>query len=267
MKVILITGLDGSGKSTLLDKLEKTFPQERIGIVRVPHIRTDGIMNPDLLGCSEFVNHINALADEKRISSLKMLAVFCAMVLFEELLAERKKTMPEYIFCERHPLIDSRVYGNFYLQNIKSGLPEHPLLAQIGEQYPEEINYILRHPHIRNSINMDQKGIKGLLTFLKNYFENERNLDAKGMKNLFRIPYPDKIIFLRAAPGILLERLKARRVKEAHESMEIFKKMIPLYEIVLNESGVETERVDANDFSALDLYAERLCGNLRSGVF
>jgi dephospho-CoA kinase len=267
MKVILITGLDGSGKSTLLDKLEKTFPPERIGIVRVPHIRTDGILNPDLLCCSEFVNHINALADKKSISSLKMLAVFCAMVLFEELLSEREKAMPEYIFCERHPLIDSRVYGSFYLQNIKSGQPEHPLLAQIGEQHPEEINYILSRPHIRNSINTDQKGMKGLLTFLKNYFESETNLDAEGVKNLFRIPYPDKIIFLQAAPEILLNRLKARRVKEAHESAEILKKMIPLYEMVLNESGVETERVDADDFSALDLYAERLCRSLQSGMF
>lgn len=255
MNCVLVTGLDGSGKSTLLAKLENVSSTS-VNILRVPEIDTNKlVLDSELFKASVFINNINKQADEDALPQLKLVALFFSMLIFKDILEELEKGSASVIFCERHPLIDTRVYGYFYAQKLNpSGFPKE-IAAQIELKYPEELKFLLR------KLNLIE-GIEGQLVpfieFLYRQFVTEKKFGFSDLEQLFGVQMPNEIVYLKANADVLMSRLGHRQRKEAHESKAVFEKLLPVYDQVLIESLVKIRIVDANDFKNIDSVFEDL---------
>ncbi len=253
MKLILLTGLDGSGKSSLLNKLEETSNSNTIAFIRVPKI--DGelfIKNTSLYKVICFINKMHIDADYLKQPQLKVIALFSAMLIFKDLLNELNNDHTDFIFCERHPLIDTGVYAKFYIGKMDPNSLPKELIAEIDIKYSLEIKYLLER------IGLVEGSISAFLNFIHNQFTVNKKYSIIHLQELFGIQLPDKIFYLSANPKILMQRLLDREILEAHESVDVFKKLIPVYESVLKESGVEITYINANNFENLNIAFKEL---------
>lgn len=260
MKLILLTGLDGSGKSTLLNRLEKIALNKPIAFIRVPKIDSHFFRgNQAIYNATLFINEMHVKADCLKKPQLKVIALFSSMLLFKKLLQELNQSHIKFIFCERHPLIDTGVYAKFYTDKMDPSTISKELLFNIEEKYTKEIGYILSLVDVEKT---NRSNIYILLQYIHNWFTINKKHTLNDLKELFDINLPDKIIYLSATPEVLIKRLKNREVLEAHESKETFEKLIPVYEKVLIEASVITEKIDANSFINLDAAFEKLKKNI-----
>ena len=258
MKTILITGLDGSGKSTLLSKISERY--QHIEIILLPEIDVQRISNDNnLKNAAIFINSLNKQADIKKIPQLKAIALFSSMLLYKKIFLKIDKT--KTVVIERHPLIDTGVYAAFYAEKLFSGSISDKVLEDIDKQYTEEIKYITEllppeyQPH---SIATS----KSIVEFIYKFFHIENNYNIDKLKRLFNVGLPDKIYFLRAKPEILFERIKNRKVLEAHENIEVFRKLDAIYSNIFNELENKqlnlVEEIDANKIENLNGVIDKL---------
>ena len=256
MKLILVTGLDGSGKSTLLDKLDKFSEGKRIAFIRVPKIDSDLFKeNETIHKTTLFVNQMHQGADQLKMPQLKVIALFSSMLIFKELVNELDKKHINLVFCERHPLIDTGVYAKFYDGKMDPlSLPQE-VVNNLNEQYSVEIAYLLDLLKLKPQ---QTSLISCYLQFIHNWFSIDQKHDIMELRTLFNIDLPDKIIYLSASPEILMERLQSRKILEAHESIDVFKKLIPVYEAVLDKTNTITDKIDACTFLNLDFAFEKI---------
>jgi thymidylate kinase len=256
MKLILLTGLDGSGKSTLLSKLEKVSVDKPIAYLRVPKIDSELFRhNKMLYNVTLFINHMHIEADHLKKTQLKVIALFSSMLVFKELLKELTHNDIQLVFCERHPLIDTGVYAKFYSGKMNpADLPQN-ILTDIESKYSNEISCLLNLIGIQKSRDTP---IFNLLQYIHNWFSVNQKHELNDLQQLFGVGLPDKIIYLSASPHILMERLNKRAVLEAHESEEVFKKLIPAYEKIFSEANVAIEKIDANSFTNLNQIFEEI---------
>lgn len=259
MKLILVTGLDGSGKSTLLQRLEEISTGKSVAFIRVPKIDTELFkQNQIIYATTLFINQMHKDADILKKPQLKVIALFSSMLIFKELLKELNHSHIDLVFCERHPLIDTGVYAKFYAGKMDPESLPGETLANIEKQYPNEISYLLSLIGIKKS---DNGNLFSFLHYIHDWFSVNKKHGLNDLKQLFKIDLPHKIIYLSAASEILMNRLNNRNVLEAHESKEVLEKLIPVYEQVLADSGVITEKIDANNFSNLDKAFDKLKHN------
>ena len=256
MKSILITGLDGSGKSTLLHRLEEISDPERVAFIRVPKIDADLFRsNKELYNTTLFINKMHAEADRIKKPSLKVIALFSSMLVFRELEEHLKKDSLNLMVCERHPLIDTVVYARFYSSKMDPNHISLELLRSIESNYPEAVEHLFS---ISGSKSTGKGQMHSILSFIHDWFAIQKKLGTEDLKKIFKVDLPDKIIYLSASAVTLMERLKSRNILEAHESVEVLNKLIPVYEEVLRNSKVNTEIVDAESFMNLDLAFVRI---------
>lgn len=256
MKLILLTGLDGSGKSTLLNKLEEISINKPIAYIRVPKIDSELFRHNEMLyHVTLFINHMHLEADHLKNTQLKVIALFSSMLIFKELLKELSQNHIQIVFCERHPLIDTGVYAKFYSGKMDPASLHQDILTDIESKYSNEISYLLNLLGIQKSSDTN---VFNLLHYIHNWFSVNQKHELNDLKQLFGVNLPDKIIYLSASPHILMERLNKRDVLEAHESEEVFEKLIPSYEKILSEINIDTEKIDANNFTNLNRIFEEI---------
>ncbi len=255
MNVLLITGLDGCGKSTLIGKLEEYPSPQKVGFLRVPMMATDKISGTALKQVANAVNSINAGADRLGDSRLKAIALFCSMLLFSDLLSDLENQGMETIICERHPLIDTAVYAEFYSDKMKPG-PIPAAMEQIIDQLPEEqLELLLKKIP---GLPPTAKKLLAISEFMYQVFGKENTSRSVDLKNLFKVEPPDHIYYLAASPQTLYQRLYERKLLEPHESVSAFSQMIPVYDRVLSKTKAKVERIDANGTKNLDDLFESL---------
>ncbi|MFK7924489.1 MAG: hypothetical protein AB8H47_21200 [Bacteroidia bacterium] len=257
MKTTLITGLDGSGKSTLLKRL-LDLNHSDWGFVFVPHIDLSRInAQSPLYQFSNFVNTLSEEADNKQIPQLKGLALFASMLLFHLLQDEETKEEKRQLFLERHPLIDTLVYAQFYAAKLHPADMDEAVLKELDSRFETELGYLL---YLADAEAAEGETMSGaLLCFIHEAFYANPIEDLAG---LFCVELPDEIYFLQAESELLYSRIAERPVKEAHESVTVFEQLAKAYEEILrsleNESKVQITRIDANQIANLDALYERL---------
>lgn len=256
MKQILITGLDGSGKSTMLQRLEEMADSNKAVFIRVPKIDADLYSrDKELYLTTCFINEMHDTADILKLPSLKVIALFSSMLVFHKLLEHLNKSEVTYVFCERHPLVDTVVYSKFYSSKMNPDLINNQILKNIELQYPEAVNYLSRLIQVEDT----GKGLlHSFLSFIHHWFAIQKLIETKDLMELFRIGPPDKIFYLSASAETLMARLSDRAVLEAHESLEVLFKLIPEYDKVLNQWKQATEILDAESFDQLNLSFENI---------
>lgn len=258
IKTILITGLDGSGKSTVFSKLEAAN-LEHVTLISALH--TDVNTIPDRSSLKKPILLLNSMseeADSNNRSDLKAMALFCAMILFEKLVCEKTTPNTRIIICERHPLIDTFAYAQFYLPRLSSGRMNLEQLIYYSTKYEDLFSYILEQLPVENK----DQGAYAIYKFIKTFFTQKNYPDAE-TKKIFKTSLPDQIFFLKAAPEILMERISARQVIEAHEKISVLSQLETTYDTLFKEisstdQNTKIENIDASTFESLDAFYTRL---------
>lgn len=259
MKTILITGLDGSGKSTLFNRLEKISTSSKYSFLRVPVIDTNLLhRHKNLFQASLFINHLNELADKHNDSALKTVALFSSMVIFKQLSDEIRTEGTEFMFCERHPLIDTVVYAKFYAHKIPTVIPRSDFLDSTEKEYSTELNYLIS---FLPKSDITENPFYSLLNYIRERFFVQQKYGLNDLKSLYNIELPDKIYFLSANPEILAQRFADRKIREIHETQEVMRQLTPLYDVVLKQTPTEQEIIDANSYEKLDEAFEKIKTN------
>lgn len=256
MKSIVITGVDGSGKTSFLDKLEESSINARF--VRVPKIEVDQYEG-DLKKVGLFINKMGEKSDELKSPTLKIISIFSSMLFFEDFYAFQQSHSPKVIFCERHPLIDTAVYGLIYMEylNQSSALTND---LEIGEEEGHVFEKIAQK--VNRNLGVDQiKNAKGLLLFLKDWFSDAENFKVKQLSKLFNIALPDEVYFLNAPTEVLYQRISSRSNKEVHETKVAMERMKGLYTKVLEDAQINFKSLDTSDWEPtrqlVDSFTER----------
>ena len=258
--MILITGLDGSGKSTMLNSLEADL-KNKISILRVPTIEAEKFKDNTLLyrQC-KCMNILGERADKEGLPSLKIVAMFGAMLLFKELHSELNKK-GNIILCERHPLIDTAVYAKIYLEVMHPKHLDLHLGKEIEYEFSEELNKLISL--INEPLTRTDKGILfDLLQFLFDWFSLKENHSKEQLKALFRIDLPSFIYFLDAPSHILIQRLGMRKVFEYHETEKLLGIMRLEYLKMFSEKETSIKVINTSKTPELDSLLEELKGNL-----
>ncbi len=262
METILITGLDGSGKSTIFNALSMVQGGIGFNLIYLPTIDTESLKEDSKLKkTAEFVNQLNQLADEQQLPSLKAIAIFSAMLLFKKIHDYKTKPGIQIIFCERHPLIDTQVYAQFYAEKAGSGSQSLTSFSKMDEKFNEELEYLVQQ--IPENFAMDKKASIGwLATFIFKRFFVEKKLALSDLKELFGIGLPHKIYYLKAKADILVQRIANREIHEAHETIEVLAKLGLGYDRLLMDLGISypnlIEIIDAGRLQDLDKFKVRL---------
>lgn len=257
--MILITGLDGSGKSTLLSKLENALGPDD-AVLRVPTIDCELFAsNQALYQTARFINEIGKMADETKNPQLKIVAMFGAMVLVPSLSKELRKSDRTRLFFERHPLIDTRVYGAAYFKLMHPELIDRTTFDPIEEKFSEEFDFLLDLTPIKTT--RSQFGPShDLMQFLQQLFSQDSEQINEDLQLLFPIEKPNHAYFLDAKAETLHDRLDSRSTREHHESVELLSKMRPIYTKVFSELKIAHTIIDASNWEELDLFTEKIIG-------
>lgn len=262
MEQILITGLDGSGKSTILKALSELRKNQTFDVLLLPHMDIESLNNdPELKTTAAFVNMLSLEADMVKIPQLKAIAIFASMLLFKNLVKYKTSPGLRTLYCERHPLVDTGIYAQFYAGKMGEGTIDIHLQKRIDEAYKTEIEYLIRLIPSK-LFHRKSKSIASLAEFITQWFFVENKLDSKKLKRLFQVDLPSKIYYLKASPEILIQRIAARTMHEAHETVDILTKLSHAYDVLftglLKEYPAMVEIVNANDARSLDDFQKRL---------
>jgi len=255
--MIVITGLDGSGKSTLLNQL-KVELKDKIILLNVPSIDTNLFKdNRELFKASIFINDIGVIADVKKEPTLKVIAIFSAMVIFQELVSELKKNTDKVIFAERHPLIDTFVYVSVYLKVMRHDLLNDDLIYEIEKKYKNEIDYIINRITTKPILDSSNQ-IASLIDYLRQWFSDENQKSIFELSKIFNVELPKMVYLLTADPNYLYQRIKKRKVKEYHESIASLKKMQPFYVKILAELKIPYEMISTDYFNQVLILKKKI---------
>lgn len=262
MLISLITGLDGSGKSTILSKLEKLNTEQKFKIIYLPHIDISNLSRDKILyKTAIFINKLSHDADLQKLPQLKAIALFSSMLLYQKLIYFDKGDKAKHIFCERHPLIDVGVYAQFYAQKLAPDSISASILNKLDNLYPEELDYILSLVP-KDLIFEQKKKMYSLMHFIYQWFFVENKYQIKQLEYLFKTSIPNRIYYLKTEPEILFNRIKNREVKEAHESMQVFKKLDKYYDelfrTIQKDNTVSINIIDANNIKNLETLPAKL---------
>ncbi len=234
MKTILITGIDGSGKSTFLTKLSDNLDSERTVVAHLPHTKELYFSeNLKLTSACKFVFELSKQADIQNNTSLKTLALFSSMLLFDRVISAQTSDKTTCVFFERHPLIDIGVYATFYASKLLPKESDLEKVQYINTQYKAELRCIFEP--ISKYLGNESGRIEHFLNFLHERFHTQGRTDSESIAELFATPLPDEIYFLRARPEILFNRIASRNFREPHESVQVFEKLDLAYMQLLND--------------------------------
>jgi predicted ATPase len=138
-KNITILGLDGTGKSTLMKTLLQACPikVEEIAIINAPNFH-EGEDVP-LSTLSRHLEIFSSICDSLESFELKATSLYLQATLFGIVENFFKTTLkPKIIISQRNPLLDSLVYGEFYVKMIHSKIDQKKFEPQIIQKLQEQ---------------------------------------------------------------------------------------------------------------------------------
>jgi thymidylate kinase len=262
MKTILITGLDGSGKSTVFEKIKQQTETSKVKFIFVPHIDLSELMpESEEYKVATFVNELGELADKEQLPQIKAIALFSAMLLFQKIEKYLASSKPQIIYFERHPLIDTPIYAQFYAPKLAQNEIPQKIISYIETKYHSELDSLIRLLP-RDSKILQKPQLSILTEFIYTWFHLQKKHEITDLQKLFGVELPSKIYYLKADASVLYQRVKDRKRKEAHENEHILSKLADAYELylsnLLQKQPNKIEFVDANNIQSLNHFAEKL---------
>jgi len=260
-KIVVVTGLDGSGKSTFFSKLQKV-QKPSVAILNVPEIDTE-LFESDahLHDMGTFVNALSEHASTTQQPFIKAIALFSSMMLFHRLLEHIDTNEVSTILCERHPLIDTRIYAKFYAPKMDPSPLDPEALQELDELFSDKLTIILEE--INAEKMHEESTISGTICrFIYDWFHIQQKVSIDDLSSLFKVDIPNHVYFLEADPAILIERISERKQIELHENKQILTQFRAVYHLVLENIESQTDssvlKIDAADIESLNQHSEEI---------
>lgn len=239
-KIVSILGIDGSGKGGLFRQLRQQSAQEGTSfkVMTCPEYHeVPDVPHRDL---SIALKNLNELGDDTGDYDLKVLALYLQMSLFgpvqNHLLASHDS---QYLYTERHSIIDALVYGSFYKQMIKGPMTDGkfanliaPALSSIDAKAVGLINDWVTTENKRLQRTTPIEGLAFEMAKLMDLPPQEL-IPALGQQ--FRTGLPDVVILLDIDPATAIARLEKRAgVKELHEELNVLQQLQGAYQQIID---------------------------------
>src|SRR5690349_3601377 len=137
VKEIAVVGIDGAGKSTLIRRFLELAPISKDKVMALTCPQYHDTPNVPLAHLSEAMYLYSKAADELHNFELKASTLFLQMTLHGTIKNFLLETFqPHILLNERHPIVDTLVYGPFYGLMIK----ETPDANKYQKKLQEKIN-------------------------------------------------------------------------------------------------------------------------------
>lgn len=259
MKVNLITGADGTGKSTMLNRLA----EEDVPVLRIPNLDEEVYgHDPDLLAVVRFVHATGVMGDKQGIPGLKILSMFTSMVFFREFSEVFEGEGEELIFTERHPMVDTFVYGKVYHRAMSPGLLPIEIDEQIREAHPRAFFLLNRRLAITG---LTFHALRDVLAYLNSLFGHPLKDQIRELAPVFGVDAPGMIYYLHADVEVLLERMSERSQLELHESENALKEITNMYERLFEITELSIQKVDMSTWKEADELYRKLMTEIKKG--
>ncbi len=224
--LLAIFGIDGSGKSILQKEILK---RNAVRTIICPRYHENS--NTQYSELSEVLNQMNQLGDDLNCFELKAIAVYFQLTLYQPVLEiEMKRSVsalqyPGAIVSERHPLVDSLIYGPFFAKKLSHPLTtdfiQNKFAPAIERIKPGGLKLFLEWFDLENK-RMNRKGnLEEFPLYLKTIFERGPIELLDEIQKHFRCKMPDQAVFLDIDIELALEYIDSRSAyKESHENRE-----------------------------------------------
>ena len=225
-KLLAIFGIDGSGKSVLLKEILK---RNCVKTIICPRYHEKSISPYSEL--SETLNLMNQLGDDLDCFELKAMAVYFQLTLYRPVLDFEMKqegsgfTYSNSIISERHPLVDSLIYGPFFAKKLEKPLSDdfikNSLIPALTRLKPNGFKLFTDWFDLENIRMGRSTSLHEFPMYLKTIF----NLGARELydeiQKHFRVALPDQAVFLDIEIDLALEYIHERSTyRESHENRE-----------------------------------------------
>ena len=270
-KNITILGLDGSGKSTLVKSILKSSPIDvkDIALINAPNYHE--IENAPMSDLSKTLEVFSTVCDQLKSYELKAFSLYLQATLFGVVeKAILKNSNPKLIISQRNPMLDSLVYGDFYVKII------HKAISQ--STYEEKIINLLEKNNcsftkVQDWYDMHTQRLGVKLPFWEFPLEIKRIYQASWEELLIKLvdhyqtKLPDVILYIEVDPNVAMgkidDRNKDTTQKELHESAENLKVIRDNYERMLTFVKEKHPKIQ---ILRVDAYGENLAKEIWSKI-
>lgn len=253
---VAVVGIDGCGKSSLIAQIRERTADDRIVSISCPdfHDSQDGPMH-DL---SRQLKALGEEADRAGDATIKAATLYLRMTLYGPV--ERffvDSYQPDVLVCERHPLIETFVYGPLYARLAKGPRRGGADLEQLWDAVDRRLPGARRSGQRWQALEHARVGAGADLTTVLDHivatFDKGPAEAVRIFGDAYRTTMPDVVIWLDTPPVEAARRCAERGgARETHENLESlsllrenYRQVGPLLQRA--DSNVRFIRVDGNE--------------------
>lgn len=226
---IAVVGLDGCGKSSVISRLRELAPLRPGAFASITCPDFHDTPNAPLHELSRKMKRFSAGCDEIGSAEMKALSMYLQMTLYgpvERFFVETFE--PEVLVCERHPLVETFVYGPLYVALASSDWDGGALEPAIRKQVDGPCGDVFATVSDWHTAEATRLGDKiGMWERFVDVAEAVQGDFASAVEDFgerYRTTLPDIVLWLDVPPGQAAARCAARSsdgVMEVHETPEI----------------------------------------------
>ncbi|WP_419419429.1 hypothetical protein ACNVED_13060 [Legionella sp. D16C41] len=270
-----ILGIDGSGKTALVHRLMATtkITQPSTTFINAPNYHES--WDSPFKDLSAKLEIFSSLCDELQSFELKGVALYLQATLFgviEQFFINNWQ--PAIILSQRHPVLDSLVYGELYRQHVKendtSTLSAQLLSKLQARQVPWD--FILRWFELHKQRTKSQSSIWNFSEEILKLFKLDWIRLTVELQFRYQTKMPDGIIYIHPEVETVLANIDRRAEesqsnKELHENLSGLRQLEKNYQKMLNfikcnYSHVQIFEIPAYDNTQIDKIIQYLGNHL-----
>lgn len=221
---VAVVGIDGCGKSSLIAQIREHTADTRIVSVSCPDFHDSP--NGPLHELSRQLKALGEEADRAGDARIKAATLYLRMTLYgpvEDFFLQNYQ--PDVLVCERHPLIETLVYGPLYGRLAKVPRRDSGHIDHLWNEVERWLPGARRSGQQWQTLQQGRVGVGGDLNTIIDDVVATLNKEPVDTVRIFgdayRTTLPDVVIWLDTPPAEAARRCAERGgAREAHENLE-----------------------------------------------
>jgi thymidylate kinase len=225
---VAVVGLDGCGKSSVISRLRELSPTHSHSFASITCPDFHGTKNAPLQALSKTMKVFSNVCDEVRSPEMKALSMYLQMTLYgpvEQFFIET--FAPEVLVCERHPLVETFVYGPLYRLLASSDWDDvavgGAMRSALGTDGGDVFDSVLGW-HVAESRRLGaEMSLRERFDDVGQALAADFSIAVADFGRRYRTTLPDVVLWLDVSPKQAAQRCAARTTTgatETHETLE-----------------------------------------------
>ena len=223
---IAVVGLDGCGKSSVIARLRELAPASPGAFASITCPNFHDTPNAPMHDLSRKLKLFSGACDEIGSTEMKALSMYLQMTLYGPVERFFLNTFtPEVLVCERHPLIETFVYGPLYVLLAGSGWDGsalEPTIRSVVDRSGGDVFTSVSSWHAAETERLGDKiGLWQRFADVARAVQTEFATGVADFAGRYRTTLPDVVLWLDVPPEQAAARCAARNssgVVETHET-------------------------------------------------